>query len=171
MVEYNVDGLRLEFEAWYLGLCPDYTFRNLRRRKNNPDKYYYKAVNEMWRLYRDNHTLAIVEEPEPEDVSESFQTQVVRQLNIKCGTVNADARKWDLLEQTIKLLMALNAGREDCITVINETYQDVRDPVYTSMGGTLISLVGLSQAQGMDLVKCGEIQLRRLCEKHNVDLK
>lgn len=80
-------------------------------------------------------------------------------------SMDKEERNFRFLEEATELVQSLNMTKEDAIKVVLYVYaRDIGEPEQ-EVGGTLLTLAALGNANGFDIFSCGEIELERVWQK------
>ena len=101
-------------------------------------------------------------------VDYGFQERVSDWL-IKCfGAETADDRldrTHRFLEEALELAQAAGCSRDDALVLLSYVFSRPAGTVAGEVGGTMVTLAGMAQAHGVDMLVAGEAELARNHER------
>jgi NTP pyrophosphatase (non-canonical NTP hydrolase) len=74
-------------------------------------------------------------------------------------------RSHRFIEESLELVQACGATRDECLQLVDYVYGCPAGERTQEVGGVLITLAALCIAHGVDMSKCGEVELARIWTK------
>lgn len=98
----------------------------------------------------------------------SFQSRVATWLKSCFGqkaAADITERNHRFLEEALELVQALGCTQEEAHQLVEYTYGRPKGEPFQEVGGVLLTLAGVCQANALDMVDAGETELARVWTK------
>lgn len=93
----------------------------------------------------------------------------VHEWMLRCFGIEIAADKTErshrFLEEALELVQAAGTSKEEALKLVDYVYGRPTGELHQEVGGTMVTLAALCQAQGMAMEICGEVELSRCWEK------
>jgi hypothetical protein len=97
-----------------------------------------------------------------------FQQEVTRWMHACFGEADATSqreRNHRFTEEALELAQAAGTTREEVLMLVDYVFSRPVGERYQEAGGVMVTLAGLCSAHGLDMEKCGQLELNRVWTK------